>query len=144
MGRVRRRRCARGRSRRTPSPSPMTRHGPGSSCRAVWISTGGVLRPGCVYGGRQSLFAPWFAAAAKNEPVAVLGEGDNRRFSSWEPHNYLAKYKVPDDRVRQQLFPDRGLWGSGRFKEFIERRSALLADAMNDYIRRLERGELRE
>src|SRR5260221_12442293 len=43
----------------------------------VLQANGGVLRPGCVYGGRQSLLAPWFAAAAKNEPVAVAGEGDN-------------------------------------------------------------------
>jgi len=44
----------------------------------VLQANGGVLRPGCVYGGKQSLLAPWFAAAAKNEPVAVVGEGDNR------------------------------------------------------------------
>ncbi len=44
----------------------------------VLRGNGGVLRPGCVYGGRQSLFAPWFAAAAKNEPVNVAGDGNNR------------------------------------------------------------------
>jgi nucleoside-diphosphate-sugar epimerase len=43
----------------------------------VLQANGGVLRPGCVYGGKQSLLGPWFEAAAKNEPVAVVGEGDN-------------------------------------------------------------------
>lgn len=43
----------------------------------VLQANGGVLRPGCVYGGKQSLLGPWFAAAAKNEPVAVVGKGDN-------------------------------------------------------------------
>jgi nucleoside-diphosphate-sugar epimerase len=43
----------------------------------VLQANGGVLRPGCVYGGKQSLLAPWFAAAAKNEPLAVAGDGDN-------------------------------------------------------------------
>jgi len=74
--------------------------------------------------------------------IVVLGEGDNRRFSYSEPHVYLARYNVPDDRVREQLFPDRSLWCSDRFEELVQERSVLLADAMNDYIRRLGRGEL--
>lgn len=41
-------------------------------------SGGAVLRPGCVYGGRQSLFASWFAASEQGQPVQVTGEGHNR------------------------------------------------------------------
>lgn len=37
-----------------------------------------VIRPGCVYGGRQSLLAGWFAAAANNEPLDLIGHGVNR------------------------------------------------------------------
>jgi len=37
-----------------------------------------VLRPGCVYGGRQSLLANWFEAAEKNEPLRIVGSGDQR------------------------------------------------------------------
>lgn len=37
-----------------------------------------VLRPGCVYGGRQSLLASWFEAAEKNEPLRIVGSGDQR------------------------------------------------------------------
>jgi hypothetical protein len=72
----------------------------------------------------------------------VLGEGDNRRFSYSEPHTYLARYKVPDERVRQQFFPDRSLWIPDQFEAFVEERSKLLASAMNDYVERLERGKL--
>lgn len=41
-------------------------------------SGGAVLRPGCVYGGKQSLFAAWFAAAEQNEPIRITGDGNNR------------------------------------------------------------------
>ncbi len=39
---------------------------------------GGVLRPGCVYGGRQSLLADWFAAADQGRPLKLVGDGKNR------------------------------------------------------------------
>lgn len=37
-----------------------------------------VVRPGCVYGGKQSLFAEWFAAADQNRPLHIVGDGENR------------------------------------------------------------------
>jgi nucleoside-diphosphate-sugar epimerase len=39
---------------------------------------GAVIRPGCVYGGRQSLAAGWFASAEQNEPLKIVGDGENR------------------------------------------------------------------
>lgn len=36
-----------------------------------------VIRPGCVYGRRQSLLRPWFAAAEKGQPVQIVGSGTN-------------------------------------------------------------------
>ncbi|MDQ3282327.1 MAG: NAD-dependent epimerase/dehydratase family protein [Acidobacteriota bacterium] len=39
---------------------------------------GAVLRPGCVYGGKQSLFANWFAAAEQNRALEIVGDGTNR------------------------------------------------------------------
>lgn len=39
---------------------------------------GAVLRPGCVYGGRQSLCADWFAAAEQQRATNVIGDGTNR------------------------------------------------------------------
>lgn len=38
---------------------------------------GAVLRPGCVYGGKQSLLAAWFAAADQHQPLHVMGDGNN-------------------------------------------------------------------
>jgi nucleoside-diphosphate-sugar epimerase len=36
-----------------------------------------VVRPGCVYGGRQSLLRDWFAAAERGDPIPIVGDGDN-------------------------------------------------------------------
>lgn len=44
----------------------------------VIASGGAVLRPGCVYGGKQSLLAGWFLAAQQKEPVEIIGDGTNR------------------------------------------------------------------
>lgn len=41
-------------------------------------SGGSVIRPGCVYGGKQSLLADWFAAVEQKRPVRLIGEGRNR------------------------------------------------------------------
>ena len=38
---------------------------------------GAVIRPGCVYGGRQSMFAGWFAAADQKRALKVAGDGTN-------------------------------------------------------------------
>ncbi|HEX7153544.1 MAG TPA: NAD-dependent epimerase/dehydratase family protein [Thermoanaerobaculia bacterium] len=39
---------------------------------------GAVLRPGCVYGGKQSLLADWFASAEQQQPLRLVGDGTNR------------------------------------------------------------------
>ena len=36
-----------------------------------------VIRPGCVYGGRQSLLAGWFSAAERELPLEIVGGGTN-------------------------------------------------------------------
>ena len=46
--------------------------------KRVIDSGGAALRPGCVYGGRQSLLADWFAAAAQGKPIRIVGDGKNR------------------------------------------------------------------
>lgn len=38
---------------------------------------GAVIRPGCVYGGKQSLLAQWFAAAEQKQPISIVGDGEN-------------------------------------------------------------------
>lgn len=37
-----------------------------------------VIRPGCVYGGKESLLADWFEAANRGEPLSVVGDGANQ------------------------------------------------------------------
>lgn len=44
----------------------------------VLAAGGAVIRPGCVYGGRQSLCADWFAAAEQKRPTQLVGDGTNR------------------------------------------------------------------
>lgn len=44
----------------------------------VLAAGGAVLRPGCVYGGRQSLCADWFAASEQKRATNVVGDGTNR------------------------------------------------------------------
>lgn len=39
---------------------------------------GAVIRPGCVYGGKQSLLSGFFAAAETGEPLVIVGDGRNR------------------------------------------------------------------
>ena len=43
----------------------------------VLAAGGAVLRPGCVYGGRQSLCADWFAAAEQKRATQIVGDGRN-------------------------------------------------------------------
>jgi nucleoside-diphosphate-sugar epimerase len=38
---------------------------------------GAVLRPGCVYGGKQSLCADWFAASEQKRATQLVGDGTN-------------------------------------------------------------------
>jgi nucleoside-diphosphate-sugar epimerase len=45
---------------------------------ALSAGRGAVIRPGCVYGGRQSMFADWFAAADQKRALKVAGDGKNR------------------------------------------------------------------
>ncbi|HKB78484.1 MAG TPA: NAD(P)H-binding protein [Thermoanaerobaculia bacterium] len=37
-----------------------------------------VIRPGCVYGGMGGMFAEWFAAADRRQPIDIVGMGTNR------------------------------------------------------------------
>ncbi|HEX7420479.1 MAG TPA: NAD-dependent epimerase/dehydratase family protein [Thermoanaerobaculia bacterium] len=44
----------------------------------VLDSGGAALRPGCVYGGKQSMFADWFASVEQGGPIRIAGDGKNR------------------------------------------------------------------
>jgi nucleoside-diphosphate-sugar epimerase len=43
----------------------------------VLAAGGAVVRPGVVYGGKQSIAAAWFGAAEQNGPLQIVGDGRN-------------------------------------------------------------------
>jgi len=59
------------------NPLPLVAWRPAHEERVLG-SGGAVLRPGCVYGGKQSLFADWFIAAEQNRAVQIVGDGTQR------------------------------------------------------------------
>ena len=64
---------------KTPvNPLPLVAWRPPHEQRVLATGHGAVIRPGCVYGGKQSLLAAWFAAATEKRPLQVVGEGSNR------------------------------------------------------------------
>ena len=59
------------------NPLPLVAYRPAHE-KLVLESGGAVLRPGCVYGGRQSMFAEWFASVERGGPIRIAGDGKNR------------------------------------------------------------------
>jgi len=59
------------------NPLPIVAWRPALEQQALASGRGAVLRPGCVYGGKQSLFAGWFASADQKRPLRIVGDGDN-------------------------------------------------------------------
>jgi nucleoside-diphosphate-sugar epimerase len=61
-----------------PNPLPIVAWRPEQEQAALATGRSAVLRPGCVYGGRQSLCRGWFEAAEKKQPVYLVGDGNNQ------------------------------------------------------------------
>lgn len=61
-----------------PNPLPIVAWRPEQEQAALANGRGAVLRPGCVYGGKQSLCRPWFEASGKKEPLYLVGDGNNQ------------------------------------------------------------------
>jgi len=55
------------------NPLPLVAWRPSHEKMALAHGHGAVLRPGCVYGGKQSLLSEWFAGRLK-----IVGDGNNR------------------------------------------------------------------
>ncbi|MDQ6801483.1 MAG: NAD(P)H-binding protein, partial [Acidobacteriota bacterium] len=60
------------------NPIPLVAWRPAHEQLALATGKSAVLRPGCVYGGKQSLLAGWFAAADQRKPLHIAGDGNNR------------------------------------------------------------------
>src|SRR2546426_9190158 len=74
------------------NPLPLVAWRPPHEQRVLASGRGAVIRPGCVYGGRQSLLAGWCAPAPQKRPVETGGAGHNPRasvklsaLSHWHP-----------------------------------------------------------
>lgn len=65
-----------------PEPIDIVKWRPAHERRVLDASRDGfataVVRPGCVYGGKQSLLGDAFVAADKGDPVQIVGDGNNR------------------------------------------------------------------
>jgi len=61
-----------------PDPLPIVAWRPEQEQAALATGRSAVLRPGCVYGGRQSLCRGWFEASEKKQTVYLVGDGNNR------------------------------------------------------------------
>jgi len=59
------------------NPLPLVAWRPGHEQLTLASGRNAVLRPGCVYGGKQSMFAAWFAAADQGKPLEIVGNGEN-------------------------------------------------------------------
>lgn len=62
----------------TLHPLPLVAWRPQHEKMALAKGRGAVVRPGCVYGGKQSLLAGWFADADQKRPLKIVGDGNNR------------------------------------------------------------------
>jgi nucleoside-diphosphate-sugar epimerase len=81
------------------NPFPLVAWRPSHEKMALANGRGAVLRPGCVYGGKQSLFADWFAAADQRRPFKIVGDGNNR-WAMVNLHDLADCYvRVIDQRV---------------------------------------------
>ena len=60
------------------NPLPLVAWRPPHEQRVLSTGRGAVIRPGCVYGGKQSLLADWFAASDQGRPLQIVGDGRNR------------------------------------------------------------------
>ena len=60
------------------NPLPIVAWRPEQEQAALATGRSAVLRPGCVYGGRQSLCGGWFEASEKKQPVYLVGDGNNQ------------------------------------------------------------------
>ena len=61
-----------------PNPLPIVAWRPEQEQAALATGRSAVLRPGCVYGGKQSLCRGWFEASEQKKPLYLVGDSNNR------------------------------------------------------------------
>jgi hypothetical protein len=67
--------------------------------------------------------------------IAVIGPNINIRISAQDPMRYLEKYKISDDKLRQQFIEwDRASFTIANYQAFVEKRAARLAKEANEFL----------
>lgn len=61
-----------------PNPLPIVAWRPEQEQAALATGRSAVIRPGCVYGGKQSLCRGWFEAGEQKKPLYLVGDGNNQ------------------------------------------------------------------
>ncbi|RSN75113.1 MAG: hypothetical protein DSO07_07360 [Thermoproteota archaeon] len=69
--------------------------------------------------------------------IAFINPGTNKRLRD-EPYIYIKKYKISEEELSKQLIPiDERLWEVDHYREFLDRRSEIIADELTRYMRSL-------
>lgn len=73
--------------------------------------------------------------------IAVIGPNINIRISAQDPMKYLDKYKIGDDKLKEQYVEwDRGSFTIPKYSEFLESRAMRIAKVANDFLFKLSDG----
>jgi len=69
--------------------------------------------------------------------IVFINPGTNKRLRT-QPADYIKKYKIQKEDLKKQLIPlNEKLWYIEKFKEFINERSRLIAEEINNYLKDL-------
>jgi len=69
--------------------------------------------------------------------IAFINPGTNKRLRD-QPYTYIKKYRIDTDELKKQLIPlDEDLWKLENYEKFIEVRSELISNEINQFFRRL-------
>lgn len=69
--------------------------------------------------------------------IVFINPGTNKRLR-FQPYTYIQKYDIDPKELQKQLIPlDDNLWKIQNYNEFVERRSELIAQGINNFLRSL-------
>ena len=73
--------------------------------------------------------------------IAVIGPGINIRISAKDPMNYVTRYGVTPEKLKQQFIdPDFVTVGHDGYEAWVKARAAKLADEANAFLASLRSG----
>ncbi|WP_309493710.1 GmrSD restriction endonuclease domain-containing protein [Candidatus Hecatella orcuttiae] len=67
--------------------------------------------------------------------ITFINPGTNKRLR-YQPYTYIQKYGIDKSELQKQLIPlDENLWKLQNYKDFIEKRSELIAEEINKFLK---------